>query len=118
MAAATNRAARIAALNDTFRKHCRQPGSPQTGKVMITRGVNALGRNAVLEILDKVAAFDAFDEDNDPHHEHDFGAIDHDDRKLFFKIDYFDESMTFGSEDPTDPAKTMRVITIMLSDEY
>jgi hypothetical protein len=37
---------------------------------------------------------------------------------LFFKIDYFDPKMEFGSEDSADPAKTTRVLTIMLADEY
>jgi Protein of unknown function (DUF3768) len=37
---------------------------------------------------------------------------------IFFKIDYFDTTMTHHSPDPADPAVTERVITIMLADEY
>ena len=63
-------------------------------------------------------AFDAFTEDNDPHGEHDFGAFDHAGHRIFWKIDYYDQSLEFGSENPADPAKTTRVLTIMLADEY
>jgi len=38
--------------------------------------------------------------------------------KLFWKIDYFDLAGEFGSEDPTDPKKTLRVLTVMLAEEY
>jgi hypothetical protein len=31
---------------------------------------------------------------------------------------YFDAAMEFGSEDPAYPAKTARVLTIMLASEY
>ena len=55
---------------------------------------------------------------NDPHKEHDFGSFEIAGRKFFFKLDYYDLAMEFGSEDPADPAKTMRVLTIMLAEEY
>jgi hypothetical protein len=67
-------------------------------------------------ILGKVIAFDQFTEDNDPHGEHDFGAFDHAGQRIFWKIDYYDPPEEFGSEDPTDPTKTTRVLTIMLAD--
>ena len=37
---------------------------------------------------------------------------------LFWKIDYHDERCEFGSEDPSDPTRTTRVLTLMLSSEY
>lgn len=65
--------------------------------------------------------FDAFTEDNDPHGEHDFGAfgIEGIPEKIFWKIDYYaDACGTFGSEDPADPARCFRVLTIMLASDY
>ena len=63
-------------------------------------------------------AYDAFTKDNDPHREHDFGAFEVDGVELFFKIDYYDHNMQGGSEDPANPACTVRVLTIMERTEY
>src|SRR5664280_3436939 len=56
--------------------------------------------------------------EGDPHEEHDFGSFQADGQTIFFKIDYFDKNLTYHSPDPSDPAVTERVITIMLADEY
>ena len=51
----------------------------------------------------------AFTDDNDPHGEHDFGAIDEGGVRCFWKIEYYDRATEMGSPDPTDPAVTTRV---------
>ena len=59
-----------------------------------------------------------FSADNDPHGEHDFGRFEVAGEKFFWKIDYYGSDMMSGSEVPSDPEKTTRVLTIMLSHEY
>ena len=70
------------------------------------------------EIVQAVMDFNDFTETNDPYGEHDFGAIKLDGQTLFWKIDYYDPDLRFGSEDPGDPDKTRRVLTILLAEEY
>ena len=53
-----------------------------------------------------------------PHEEQHFGAFDADGERIFFKIDYYDSTLTIHSPDPSDPSVTQRVITIMLAGEY
>jgi hypothetical protein len=104
--------ARIRALNDELRQNFAD------GLAVMTPGIAALGGEAVARIVKTIAVFDDFCHANDPHQEHDFGAFDADGHRVLFKIDYFDESLTYHSPDPADPSVTKRVITIMLSEEY
>jgi hypothetical protein len=108
----TSKADRIRELNDAFRR------AFVGGAVMITAGVEAMPADQRRSLLQKVRAFDAFTEDNDPHGEHDFGAIDEGGVRCFWKIDYYDRATEMGSPDPADPAVTTRVLTIMLAEEY
>ena len=105
---------RIRDLNDAFRKTL----DPTLGKTMLTAGVSALPSDVRAMAIRKVATFDAFDADNDPHGEHDFGSFDVAGCRFFFKLDYYDPTLEFGSDDPADPAKTTRVLTLMLAEEY
>lgn len=104
---------RIRDLNDALRHN-----GGATGRVLCTSGVVAEGEAFVSAALQAVAAFDAFDEGDDPHGEHDFGSFDIDGQKLFFKIDYYNAEMSAGSEDPASRNLTSRVLTIMLAKEY
>jgi hypothetical protein len=100
-------------LNDEFR--CFGVGR---GSVMLTAGIHETGPNFVQEVVAAVQAFNAFDRDNDPHHEHDFGAFYIGGEKLFFKFDYYDLELAEHSPDAADPTVTHRVLTIMLASEY
>ena len=105
---------RIRELNDNFRKTL----DPTLGRLVLTAGVDTLPSDVRAMAIRKVATFEAFGGDNDPHEEHDFGAFDADGQRVLFKIDYFDESLSYHSTDPADPSVTKRVITIMLAEEY
>jgi hypothetical protein len=84
----------------------------------MTQGISHLPEQDKEDILTKVRTFNKFTPDNDPYGEHDFGAFDHKGEKIFWKIDYYDTTLTWGSEDPADPKQTRRVLTIMLASEY
>ena len=88
------------------------------GKLVQTRGICDLPERDQSAIREKVETFDDFSEDNDPYGEHDFGAFDHQGKKIFWKIDCYDPTLTRGSEDPADPKQTCRVLTILLAEEW
>ena len=102
----------IRALNDRFRKTFTD------GRVVITEGIVALGPLAAIDILQDVRGFSEFSDDNDPHGEHDFGAVEHNGNTVFWKIDYYDVGYEAGSTDPANPAVTGRLLTVMLAEEY
>jgi len=108
---------KIRNLNDRFRKG--ESGIP--GNVIVTSGISALLEENNLEFADIfkiVQEYDTFSEDNDPHKEHDFGNFVFCQLKCYWKFDYYDTEMLYGSEDPADTAKTHRVLTILLASEY
>jgi hypothetical protein len=102
----------VRALNDGLRKDF------STGRAVMTTGIAALGAEAVARIVKTIAVYDDFCHANDPHEEHDFGALEVDGSTIFFKIDYYDKTLGQHSPDPSDPSVTERVITVMLAEEY
>jgi Protein of unknown function (DUF3768) len=109
---ARTNAERVRLLNDNFRT------TFIGGQVVMTQGVSELPLDTKARALMAVRSFDQFTSDNDPHHEHDFGSLEIEGETYFFKIDYYALDMDGGSEDPADPEKTTRVLTIMRADEY
>lgn len=99
-------------LNDTFRR------SFTGGRVVVTAGMAALPEATRTALLAAVRGFEAFDADNDPHGEHDFGAVAVGDARCFWKIDAYDRDLRCASPDPADPTVTIRVLTAMLAEEY
>jgi len=97
---------KVAEINDEFRRNRHS--------VTVTRGVqNLIGLPG---LLDEIKKFSDFTQDNDPYGEHDFGSLMWDGSKVFWKIDYYDESLMYG-EDPLSP-KCRRILTVMLASEY
>jgi hypothetical protein len=111
-AEAYSRCSRIAGLNDRLRT------TFTGGQVVLTRGIAALPPQDKAAVLKQVREFDRFTKDNDPWGEHDFGLFEHDGLKIYWKIDYYDADIRYGSQDPCDPDITTRVLTVLLSTEY
>jgi hypothetical protein len=129
LAKAREQTAQIARLNDLARSAM---GVACTA--VATVGFRSLPASDQSSVRELIETYDAFDEDNDPHGERDFGTIyqlgdgrwtterprlsDNEHERVFWKFDYYDRDLRFGSEDAANPAVTRRVLTIMLSDEY
>ena len=119
-------AARCADLNDLCRK-----GRLPSGRMVFTRNAilacspdvaddapSTLATLLVQQSLARAVAGFAFEDTDDPHGERDFGAFELGGARFFFKIDYFDSELLFGSEDPTNTELTQRVCTVMLASDY
>ena len=129
VAAAREQTARIARLNDLARSAM---GVACTA--VATVGFRSLPDADQSQVRELIETYDAFDRDNDPHGERDFGTIyqlgdgrwtterprvrDDERERVFWKFDYYDRDLQFGSDDAANPAITRRVLTIMLADEY
>ena len=103
---------KIRDLNDQFRK------TFVGGTVLLTRGVDGLGDETKRKVLAAIREFDNFSQDNDPYGTHEFGGVEIDGKRVWFKIDCYDKNHEYGSPDPSDPAVTARVLTILLPEEY
>jgi Protein of unknown function (DUF3768) len=114
---APSKVARIRELNDAFRT------TFVGGVVLLTHGVDILCPEVKAEVLSRVRTHVRFTCDNDPHGEHDMGSFQIGSERFMWKLDYydrdtFDQPENFGSEDPADPQKTTRVLTVLLAEEY
>lgn len=94
-----------AETNDKLRQSIPQISPPNL--LAVTCGVSALRGREVAHILQKVKKFDDFNEDNDPYGEHDFGSFDHNNRKIFWKIDDYNGKEGYNL-----------VLTVLLAEEY
>ena len=105
--------AKIRQLNDAFRTSFRG------GQVMLTLGIRSKSEGEVAEILERVLNFHDFNKNNDVYQEHDCASFMHNGEKIIWKIDYYLASdMRYASDDPVDPQKTARILTIMTESEY
>jgi hypothetical protein len=105
---------RIRILND----QCRTALGVYGTRVVQTAGVGNLSAATQSAIREAIETFDAFTPANDPYGEHDFGRVVVHGIRVFWKIDYYDHTLTQHSADAADPTQTTRVLTIMLAEEY
>ena len=111
----------IAQQNDRF---------PQTwgadftipGQIVSTQGIAAEPVEWRVALMVAVMRFSAFTADNDPYGDHTFAGVDvtfeGETKKVFWKIDLYDNDLKYGSEEPENPKVTTRVMTLMFPHEY
>lgn len=109
----------VGQANNRFRDQALH-GNPGHHRILATTGIEALGADAVQEILHAVLAFkeEDFRESFEPWGDRDFISLEHQEQKIYAKIDTYDPSLEFMSPDPADDLVTVRVLTVMLADEY
>ena len=120
--------AEIARLNDAARA-----GSLATSRTVFTRALADLlagdsNDPAVRQVhlfqhqsaLRRLITETPIDPGNDPHGERDFGAVTYLGRKIFWKVDVYENDGTFswGAAKPWDAAASYRLVTIMLATDY
>jgi hypothetical protein len=110
LATACEQTERIARLNDMARQAM---GVACTA--VATVGFRSLPEPDQSRVRELIETYDAFDEDNDPHGERDFGCVhqlgdgrwtterprlrDDERERVFWKLDYYDHQMEFASDD-------------------
>lgn len=92
------------------------------GIVVLSAGVARQPLSVIWEITRMVREFDDFDgedaEEDDSLMLHDFGIFVYAGTEINWKIDCYDKTLQWLSDDPTDPDQVCRVLTIMLASEY
>ena len=103
---------KIRDLNDNLRR------SFSGGQIMLTAGIDDLPQNIQAQVFKAIREFDGFSEDCDPYGTHEFGSVEVEGKKAWFKIDTYDQNLEYHSPDAADPTVTKRVMTILLPEEY
>jgi hypothetical protein len=110
----------IAEINDICRQRVHVPVFDDQSircRIVFTNGFIALSPEAQIILGSMIRDFNTFTPENDPYGEHDFGAVEYDGHRVFWKIDYYTDDLLYCSKDPTDLMETVRVLTIMLASE-
>ena len=108
----TNKTEIIRELNDKLRT------TFTGGRILTTIGIRSKPVEDVSRILAKVRSYNKFNKSNNQYGERDYGSFAFKGDVIIWKIDYYDKSYKFLSDDPADPTITNRVLTIMTSEEY
>jgi len=110
---------KIAELNDRSRRNLLSVNGSILGVLVLTPGVGSLELSVRHRLFSLISQVKEFHLDNDPYGEHDFGkATMEDGVDFFWKFDYYDIDLEYGSPDPANPEVTTRVLAIMLTSEY
>lgn len=102
-----DRRAKIITLNDEFRTTFRG------GRVQMTPGVYDLEPRIRGRALSVLACYSKFDADS----EHDWGVFIFAGFAFEWRIEYRQKDGVGVSEDPTDPDKTLRVLTLWAAED-
>ena len=105
---ATSRTVLTRTLADILAGDAEDPGARQANLM--------LGQTALRRLINETP----IEPGNDPHGERDFGAVDYQGHKIFWKVDVYanDGTFSWGSETPWDPAQSYRLVTIMLASDW
>ena len=125
---AVDHTAEVARLNDAARA-----GSLPTSRTVFTRALAdilagdaddpgtrqlnlMLGQRAIRKLINETS----IEPGNDPHGERDFGVVEFQGDKIFWKVDVYANDGTFlwGSEAPWDTEQSFRIVTIMLASDW
>lgn len=106
------RSREIAALNDLARK------TFQGCNVMLTQEIMVLPEDEKAELIEQVRAYNCFTPQTDPYGEHDFGSLEFRGQRVFWKFTYYDKASMHRTPDASDAERTLRVLTIMMAEEY
>jgi hypothetical protein len=89
------------------------------GRLMMSRYVADRSSHFHMKCIEALRVYDGWSKDNDPWSEADMCVLDIDGETVWAKLDYYSRAdLNYGSEDPSDPAKTLRIGTLMFPDEY
>lgn len=103
---------RIRELNEALRKERKG------GKIFFAGSLSQADLILKAGVYAAVAAAEVPADGDDPYGEADFGKVVVDGDKYLWKIDYYDKAMEYGSEDPSNPDITERVLSIFRAEDY
>lgn len=115
----------IGAQNDAFRKAlgpAEWQGQHLRGRVFVTHGIREMGAGFVEAALAATRDDTNFMDDHSRYGARSFGmpevAHEGDSFAIYWKIDLYDNDESMGPEMESDPAQTIRILTLCLPEEY
>ena len=114
----TTRAEQIARLNDRARQGLDRTALVNFTQACLAEFCSEDTPSGLLAQAEMMKAMRQHTFVTDAHGERDFGQMTFRGQAVWFKIDYYDLALEYGSDDPADASVTRRVITIMLPGDY